>query len=79
MSVVSSAFRRRPKYINVKLPGRRVEKWHLIWDAQRKNQCHIGRGWYAFVRSHLVHGDKVRFLKSPHSEVIRVMIVYGDK
>jgi hypothetical protein len=65
--VVHTRLATKPVALPVLLPDGTAENWNLIWNTKRSSQCHIGNGWYNFVKSGSIRlGDKIQFWAGPY-------------
>jgi len=56
-------FGRHPRKVKFMLPNGTTEVWKLFYNNRaRRNECHIGKGWYEFAsREDLKKDDKLIF------------------
>ncbi|WJX68182.1 hypothetical protein P8452_52577 [Trifolium repens] len=65
--VVNTRLTARPPHLPVSLPGGLFQTWNLIWNDKRPSQCHIGHGWYNFVKTRSIKiDDNIQFWAGDH-------------
>ncbi|KAJ1391980.1 DNA-binding barrel domain superfamily [Sesbania bispinosa] len=61
-SIAKDYLKKNQEFLPVMLSDGSTEDWQLIWNKYRKNQVHLGSGWYNFSKENdLKVGDKFIF------------------